>query len=265
MKKTCIIITLALASLLAADSCTVNKPSGGGNVPSGGDPSLPEPPEIALDARTFMVDIFTTLSDESFFNLRSTGVACEYIRTQQQKRSLVYLFDRADYTVGKNHPMTEIAYTLGMNQLFAQSGPTGLLTTEGTGIITAYPIANYDGIAEDGAYLSGCRISIPVTGTPSVYVSTARISSMDQARSIYEKRKLRLTTDAVVIGTAAAEEKQQILDFFNSSSVRAACLGSGDTDYDLIVLCPANYVCRGIEPGKTANLPYYRVSIEKWN
>ena len=265
MKRTCIIISLALATLFAAYSCTGYKPSGGGTVPPGGDSSLPEPPEIALDARTFMVDIFTTLSDESFFNLRSTGVACEYIRTQQQKRSLVYLFDRADYTVGKNHPMTEIAYALGVNQLFAQSGPTGLSITEGTGYVTSYPISDYDGIAEDGTYLSGGRIPMPVTGTPKVYVYTTRISSLEQARTMYEKRKLRLTTDAVVIGTAAAEEKQQILDFFNSSSVRAACLGSGDTDYDLIVLCPVNYVCRGIEPGKTANLPYYRVSIEKWN
>ena len=263
MKRLYIIATLALIALIAVSSCTPSNPSSGGG-DEGGVPSMPEPPEQAIDAHVFIVDIFTTLDDESFFARRDVSVAKEYIRAQQQKLSLAYLFDRADFIVGECHPMTDIALSLGVNQLFAQSASTGEYKTEGTGIITRYPISDYDGIASDGAYLSGFRMSVPVTGTPSIYISTARISSLDQARTIYEARKHRLVSDCVVIGTVASDVRDEVVKFFNLSSVRAMSYGSADTAYDLLVLCPADYVCRGIEAGKTVNLPYYRVSIEKW-
>jgi hypothetical protein len=40
--------------------------------------------------------------------------------------------------------------------------------------------------------------------------------------------------------------------------------GSEGTAYDLMVLCPAMYVCRSIEELKTINLPYWKVTMEKF-
>ena len=39
---------------------------------------------------------------------------------------------------------------------------------------------------------------------------------------------------------------------------------SGRTELDVLVIVPMSYVCRSIEKSAAVNLPYYRVSIEKW-
>ena len=262
MRKTCKYISGLVAILMMAACNPDNNPSG--NTPQPPANTLPEPPETVVDARVFIVDLFTTLQDGYYFTGRDVSIAAEYIREQQQKLSIVYMFDRADFTVGKSHPMTDISYALGVNPLFAQCGPTTETTTPGTGIVTRYPISDYDGFACEGAFLSGCRISVPITGTPALYVSTSKINSLSQAETIYENRKQRLVSDTVIIGTVATEIRDQVLDFFTSGSLRTTAMGSDGTEYDIIVVTPAEYVCRGFEAGQKVNLPYYRVSIEKW-
>lgn len=230
----------------------------------GGDNTLPEPPETVVDAHVFIVDLFSTLGEDSFFIGRDPSVAAEYIKNQQQKLSLVYMFDRSDFTVGESNPMTDIAYATGLNPLFAQCNATDGTMTPGTGMLTRYPISDYDGISCEGAHLSGCRISVPVTGTPSIYISTAKIVSLHQAETIYRERKNRLASDCIIVGTVANGESRQVVDYFNSGSLRAVAYSVGDNDFDILVVTPANYVCRGYVEGKTVNLPYYRISIEKW-
>ena len=50
----------------------------------GGDNTLPEPPETVVDAHVFIVDLFSTLGEDSFFIGRGPSVAAEYIKNQQQ-------------------------------------------------------------------------------------------------------------------------------------------------------------------------------------
>lgn len=254
---------IAFLATLSIWACTPSDNPGGGDKPSGKEP-LPEPPETVTDAHVFIVDMFSTLEDEKFFVGRDVSVAAEYIRSQSPKLSLMYFFDRADFTVGQSHPMTDIAYSLGVNQLFAQCGPTSDGTIPGTGIITRYPLSDYDGIACDGAYMCGCKVPVPVTGTPQVYLSTARICSLSQAETIFALRKLHLISDTIIVGTVSNQIKDKVLEYFESMSLRTVCMESDQTEYDIFVVTPAEYVCRGFEAGKTVNLPYYRVSIEKW-
>ena len=130
---------------------------------------------------------------------------------------------------------------------------------------TQYPINVYDGIAQDGAYMSGLTISAPLTTSTPVCVYTSRVSSLDQMKQIYKAKSMKLLGDAVIVALVDNAVKADVVKFVEQTmSLRAATYGSADTKLDVLVVVPPAYVCRSIESGTTINLPYYRVSIEKW-
>ena len=175
------------------------------------------------------------------------------------------MFDRADFTVGVSHPFTKMSYEIGIYQFFAQTNKTTPTTTQGTGIATRYIISKYDGLAQNGAYMSGCTIPVPLNKSTPICIYTTKIKSLDQIKEIYNAKSKALLGDAVIIGTVDNKVKSQVIDYIkNTMSLRAEVLESNDTAMDLLVVVPASYVCRAIEPGMRVNLPYYRVLIEKW-
>ena len=239
--------------------------------PVGPDPGpdtegLPSPPEHAISANVFLTDIFTTLQDDGyFFEKRDIASVAQHISASVAKLPLVFMFDRADFTVGTSHPMNKLSYTSNVYQLFAQQEPTSATVTKGTAIATKYPINIYDGIAQEGTYMSGLTVSAPLTTLTPICIYTTRISSFDQIGTIYDARGVKLLSDAVIIALVDNSIKAEVVDYVeNTMSMRATVYGSSDTKLDVMVIVPAAYVCRSIEKGMTINLPYYRISIEKW-
>ena len=249
-------------------SCQGILPDNGGESPDGPNTpvELPEPPAKPNSANQFCVDFFSTLEDEGdFFKIRDTGVATEYIQQQSGMKSIVYMFDRADFTVGVSHPFNKMSYEIGIYQFFAQSNKTTPTTTEGTGIATRYMISRFDGIAQNDAYMSGCTIQVPLNKPTPICIYTTKIKSLDQIKEIYKAKAHALQGDAVIIGTVDNKVKAELIDYIkNTMALRAEVYGSNKTAMDLLVVVPASYVCRNVESGMRVNLPYYRVLIEKW-
>lgn len=224
------------------------------------------PPEEVKTSNVFVVDMFSTLEDEGeFFAMRDVASVAQHISAQSGKRPLIYMFDRADFTVGKSHPLNKLSYTANIYQLFAQHEPTSATVTKGTAMATQYPINMYDGLAKDGAYISGLTISAPLSTATPVCIYTSRISSLDQMKQIYEAKSMKLLNDGVIVALVDNAIKADVVKYAEKTmSLRAATYGSADTKLDVLVIVPPAYVCRSIENGQTINLPYYRVSIEKW-
>ena len=253
-----------LSILLCLASCSPSDKPADSNKPDP-QPEFPTPPEQTKEANVFIIDFFSTLEDEGdFFISRDAGVAADYIKAQSGKRSIVYMFDRADYQISEEQAATKIAYQVSAFPYFAQSAAAKAETIPGTAMVTRYPISDYDGIAKEGTYLSGCTIQLPITLTDKLCVATSYIPDEKAAERIFLEKKVRLLSDMMIVGTVPAESAGAVQEYFESMSLRVHRLGSSQTVKDLIVVLPASYVCRNIESGKKVNLPYYRINIEKW-
>lgn len=175
------------------------------------------------------------------------------------------MVDRADFTVGQSHPFNKLSYNINIYQLFAQQEATKETTTKGTAIATQYPVTVYDGIAQGGAYMSGLTVSAPLSTATPVCIYTTKINSLDQMIQIYETRSKKLLDNGVIVGLVDNSVKADVVKYAEDTmSLRAVTYGSDDTKLDILVVVPPSYVCRGIENGKTVNLPFYKVRIEKW-
>ena len=227
---------------------------------------LPTPPETVKSANLFVVDMFTTLMDDGeFFEKRDVASVTQHMSNQTGKKPLIYMFDRSDFTVGQSHPLNRLSYTDNVYQLFAQHEATTSTVTKGTGMVTLYPINVFDGIAQGGAYMSGLTISAPLTTATPVCFYTARIASLDQMKQIFEARSQKLQGDAVLIALVEKPITTEVAQYVEQTmSLRTETYSSENTKLDLMVIVPASYVCRSIERGMTVNLPYCKISIEKW-
>lgn len=231
-----------------------------------GPVELPEPPEQEKSANVFVVDMFSTLEDEGyFFEMRDISVFGQHISSQTGKKPLVYMIDRADFTVGTSHLFNKLSYNYNVYQFFAQQEATTSTVTKGTAMATLYTISVYDGIAQGGAYMSGCTIPAPLSTATPVCIYTTKVTTLDQMKQIYDARSKKLLDNGVIVGLVDNSVKADVVNYVEQTmSLRAATYGSDDTKLDILVVVPPSYVCRGIESGKTVNLPYYKVRIEKW-
>ena len=227
---------------------------------------LPTPPETVKSANLFVVDMFTTLMDDGeFFEKRDVASVAQHMSNQTGKKPLIYMFDRSDFTVGQSHPLNRLSYTDNVYQLFAQHEATTSTVTKGTGMVTLYPINVFDGIAQGGAYMSGLTISAPLATATPVCFYTARIASLDQMKQIFEARSQKLQGDSVLIALVEKSISTEVGQYVEQTmSMRTETYSIENTKLDLMVIVPASYVCRSIERGMTVNLPYCKISIEKW-
>ena len=246
-------------------SCEGNGPIPGPG-PDPGKEDVLTPPEEVKSANVFVVDMFSTLEDDGdFFAMRDVASAAQHIAGQSGKRPLIYMFDRADFTVGESHPLNKLSYTANIYQLFAQHEPTSATVTKGTAMATQYPVNLYDGLAQEGAYMSGLTISAPLSTATSVCIYTSRISTLDQMMQIYKSKSKKLLNNGVMVALVDNAIKAEVVEYAEKTmSLRTMTYGSADTKLDVLVVVPQAYVCRSIEKGTTVNLPYYRILIEKW-
>ena len=260
-----ILAFVSLIPLLYSCEGTSPEPDPGTD-PNPGGAELPEPPEQEKSSNVFVVDLFSTLEDEGdFFSIRSIDSAAQHISSQSGKKPLAYMFDRADFTVGQSHPFNKLSYNINIYQLFAQQEATKETTTKGTAIATQYPVTVYDGIAQGGAYMSGLTVSAPLSTATPICIYTTKINSLDQMKQIYDARSRKLLENGVIVGLVDNSVKADVVEFVETTmSLRAVTYGSDDTRLDVLVVVPPSFVCRGVEAGKTVNLPFYKVRIEKW-
>ena len=150
------------------------------------------PPDEVKSSNVFVVDMFSTLEDDGdFFEKRDVASAAQHIAGQPGKKPLIYMFDRADFTVGESHPLNKLSYTANIYQLFAQHEPTSATVTKGTSMATQYPVNLYDGLAQEGAYMSGLTVSAPLSTATPVCIYTSRISTLDQMQQIKKMGPLK--------------------------------------------------------------------------
>lgn len=261
--------TYVLTALLAAVSLSCTKQGGAtvqpGDEGSTDDTRIPDPPETVVEGNVFMVDFFSALDGERFWDMRDYNVSVSHIKRQTGKKPLVYMFDRSDFAVGEDNDIIRIATANAMSPLFAQNKESGDYV-EGTGIVTLYSVADYDGVHPDkDVFMSGCRFNAPLNQPVPLCIYTARIESAKAMQRLFESRQESLRTDAVLIGTVNNAVKEEVEKYVSSSAgpVRFVLQGKEDKDYDLFVMVPASFVCRSVEELKTVNQTYFRISIEK--
>lgn len=262
------IFQLLLPLMLIACTPDPGPENNGGNGTGGNGGGTVElvPPDEVKSTNLFLIDFFSTLEDEdSFFTQRDPDSAVQHISGATGKLPVIYMFDRCDFVVGQENPMTKAAYRIGAWQFFSQIEPTALSVVKGTGILTRYVISDFDGIASEGVYMSGCVQPVPMKTTTAVCMYTTRIDSEDDIRTIAELKSQDLLGESVVVATVSNDVKTDVVKYIEDNmSLRASVYGSSETELDLLVIVPMSYVCRSIEKETAVNLPYYRVSIEKW-
>ena len=117
-------------ALAAALLCSCGKNSDPEKPIEKPDPSVvPAPPEEIISNNTFVVDYFTDMKDsESYFSKRDVNVAKEYILGDVGRNSVMYFFDRMDFTVGKTSPAVKMCtnmkiYPEAVSSKDAESSP----------------------------------------------------------------------------------------------------------------------------------------------
>lgn len=258
---------LLVALATACGPTPDNGGGGGGNENGGGEYVAPEVPETPVTANLFRVDYFTTLESEgSYFVGRDAGVASQFISTQEAPRSVVYMFDRCDFTVGSKQPAVQMALDNKAFCYFLQTGPTEEQTTRGTAAVSRYQTSSVVGVYEEGLHLSGVTFNVGLSKPTAITLYTARFDTTEQVAKAVEHFGVDWQNNGVLVGSVAVEQKEAIEKWLaaNFEGYRVAFAGSEGTPYDVVVLCPALMVCRSIEPLKTINLTYWKVTMEKF-
>lgn len=264
-----IFLCICLLSTLFSCGEKTNNPGGNG----GDDPDkpvnppveIPEPPKDIVQANLFTVDFFSTLDEASFFITHDENTIKSHIKAQQAPKPLFYFIDRCDYVTGEENKMTAVGKDLKYNAFFAQIEATDAVKTNGTGILTIYKPKRYDGIAEEGCFMSGVCFKAPLSTAVELTVYTTKLTDIEQFYTIIKKRSAALYEESVVVGTIAGSIKEQVKKYANDNlGLRMEYSGS-DKAYDVFVLCNPGYVCRSISEGKRDDCPYYRIAIERLN
>lgn len=258
MKK---VLYMALAAALL---CSCGKNSDPEKPIEKPDPSVvPAPPEEIISNNTFVVDYFTDMKDsESYFSKRDVNVAKEYILGDAGKNSVMYFFDRMDFTVGKTTPAVKMCTNKKIYPFFAQQEASGSGVIKGCGIITKTSISDFDGLYDASVFMSGANIHIQcgIPGRTTFY--TSRIDKIAQLTEIFSKKAQKLSADAVIIGRVKNGLEKELEQVVAGQCCRAFIV-TGTAGWSLYVICPPEYVCRSAESKSLVNLDYYKITIEK--
>lgn len=260
---------LLLIATLAGCAPTPDDNGGtqGGGTNNGGEYVAPEAPETPVVANLFRVDFFSTLEDEPFFSgQRDASVASQFVGNQSAPKSIFYLFDRCDFEVGKGVAAVKIAYDNKANAYFLPTESTSENATKGTGVVSRYKSSSIVGVATDDLHLSGITVAVGLSKPATITLFNATFDTTEQVAAAVENFGVELQSDGVLLARVATDKKADVEGWLkkNFSGYRVAFAGSEGTAYDLMVLCPVMYVCRSIESMKTINLPYWKVTMEKF-
>ena len=268
--KTARYIFLLAAAAAAFSGCNdgiaPDSPDNGGGNGEEETPVIPEIPDEINEENVFTVDFFTDLgSEESFFASRDWEDAVSHIQGQEGKVPVAYMFDRTDFETGKANPAVQIAYETGYWPYFVQTESTSDIT-EGTGLVTPYQIEDFDSVVPgEGVFMSGVTIPVPLeksvyTGIYTTTLTEAGQFSVIASQWTGNKLDSGVTAGKILSGIKDAVSESAAADF---PTLRLFYTDMEGSSYDLFVLCPAAYACRGFEAGDSDTLPYYRIYFEK--
>lgn len=255
---------LVVASVVGCQPTPDN--GGGSGTGNGQTPQVPEVPETPVSANLFRIDFFSGLDDASFFDRRDVGVATQFVTDQEAPRSIAYIFDRADFVTGGVHPSVRIAYDTKTNPFFLPTGSTSAEKTEGCAIVSPYATSLVNGIHTSELTMSGVNFTIGLSKAATFCLYTARFDTVAQVEKAVNSFEVSLQSDGIMLATVLVSEKEAIANWLkaNFKGYRVEFAGSEETLYDLMVMCPSLYVCRSIEENRTINLPYWKVTMEKF-
>ncbi len=258
-------VTISVLSL-ALLSCS--KMKGGDNPDSSGNDHSNEPqvPSTIVEENVFKVDFLTDLGENPYMEGHTVEEIQHFIQHTQGKKAVVTMIDCLNFEVGKVQPLVKLAKNLSCQPFFAQTSRTTSDHIPGTGILTVYPVADYDGaVADDEGFISGCEIRIPLKQPQEVTFYTTKIRKSEQASAIVKSVNGRIHAHGVIVGTVAKGLADDLKQYFETKvGCRCELAGSSSTEYDLFVATPLEYVCRKIgvraDAGKTG---HFCISIEK--
>lgn len=225
---------------------------------------LPEPPAEIDPNNVFIIDYFSKPDEEGgFFNgISSLGIE-SFIKEQGGTKAALYMIDQVLFSIGKPLPTVEIAHNLKAHSFFAQNSAVAE-KTEGVGIISKSRIDDYDGVAAEGCYISGCSIPLRLPLVESASIYTMRLRSCDEIKKIYKNRSDRLKGEALIIGSINEAEKDKVKDYaWKGMGFRCLFGECSLKGKDIFIICNTGYACRGIEAMSYKDIPYYKISIEK--
>lgn len=223
----------------------------------------PEPPETINSDNLLRVTCFSTLDDKTLFASQQPSALTSMINSANPA-SAIYLFERSDFRLGEPIPQVEIALATRCYSFFVQTEPTSE-NVKGTGIVTRSLVEAFDAAWEGSLRTSGCTFEAPLSQPTPVTLYTSRFEDRAAFETLVALRSSVLQTSGIVVGSIRNEVKAEVEEWlrFNLRNYRIEFARSESTPYDLFVLTPVGFVCRSIEKGTEAALPYFTLSIEK--
>ena len=268
-----------IPAIMIAAACSGNadpdKPGPGGDDGGSGDggdegeeqPSIPPVPDEINEANVFTADFFTDLDSESpYFGNRDWNDAASHIEALGGDAPLACLFDRCDFTVGEVNPMVRIALETGWRPFFVQTEKTSAASTRGTGIVTEQIVSDFHSrIPNEGVFMSGVTVTAELESDTEVCIYTTTLGSEEEFSAIASYWTARNLNDGVTVGKIASGIKDKVSAAAADKypTLRLFYAGIEGSAYDLFVLCPAGYACRGFEEGIGSSLPYFHIKFEK--
>lgn len=208
---------------------------------------LPEIPQEIVQSNVFVSEIFLSMEDPD--------ILAGHILSEQGKRPVVYAVNGTKIVPGESSDIVKAALLSSSFPYFIQNGNTDISGMHGYGLLTKYPISNFD---------SGMTFKIPLKQIIQVHIFFRDINNKEELKSVVAERKLLLAKDAVILGFTDSKEAESIKFLCESREMGFRFdyfdIGNGRAIFSIV---NTSYANRGFESLKYINMNYFKVSIEK--
>ena len=208
---------------------------------------LPEIPQEIIQANVFVSEIF--------LSVENADIIAGHILSEQGKRPVVYAVNGTKLIPGESSDIVKAALLSSSFPYFIQDGNTNVSGMRGYGLLTKYPISNFD---------NGMTFNLPLTQIIQVHIFFRDINNKEELRSVIGERKIILAKDAVILGFTDSKEAESIKSLCESREMGFRFdyfdIGNGRAIFSIV---NTSYANRGFESLKYINMNYFKVSIEK--
>lgn len=208
---------------------------------------LPEIPQEIIQANVFVSEIF--------LSVENADIIAGHILSEQGKRPVVYAVNGTKLIPGESSDIVKAALLSSSFPYFIQDGNTNVSGMRGYGLLTKYPISNFD---------NGMTFNLPLTQTIQVHIFFRDIKNKEELKSVIGERKTLLGKDAVILGFTESREAESIQSLCESREMGFRFdyfdIGNGRAIFSIV---NTSYANRGFESLKYINMNYFKVSLEK--
>ncbi len=241
----------ALLSLLAL-SCGKTPEPGPQPVPDE-EFRIPDPPQTVVESNMFVVEWFPDLPSEA--------EASGHILASNDKKPLVYIFDRVQYVPGQSTPLVSTAVGSKCYPFFIQAGATSFSGNGGTGFLTRYSISDFDGECAETPF-GGPVITTALSSVVSIAIYGCNCSTPQQLTSVVGARSQAFYGDAVMVG-AYGGDPEQMKEIAGSKVLAMRFDYVAVSDKIIYSIVQPGYVNRGFEKKALGDIEYVRILFEK--